>query len=86
MNAFFLNLSFAAGLTDVIIYKSPDDRKKNRGFCFLEYENHKAATLAKRKLGSGRIRVWNCDIIVDWADPLEEPGEEIMSKVCKPID
>ncbi|XP_046406124.1 heterogeneous nuclear ribonucleoprotein Q-like [Ischnura elegans] len=70
-----------AGLTEVIIYSSPDDKKKNRGFCFLEYESHKAASLAKRRLGTGRIKVWGCDIIVDWADPQEEPDEETMSKV-----
>ncbi|XP_034243862.1 heterogeneous nuclear ribonucleoprotein R isoform X3 [Thrips palmi] len=70
-----------AGLTQVIIYSSPDDKKKNRGFCFLEYESHKAASLAKRRLGTGRIKVWGCDIIVDWADPQEEPDESTMSKV-----
>ncbi|RZF47216.1 hypothetical protein LSTR_LSTR004925 [Laodelphax striatellus] len=70
-----------AGLTEVIIYSSPDDKKKNRGFCFLEYESHKAASLSKRRLGSGRIKVWGCDIIVDWADPQEEPDSETMSKV-----
>lgn len=43
---------------EVIIYSSPDDKKKNRGFCFLEYESHKAASLAKRRLGTGRIKVW----------------------------
>jgi hypothetical protein len=42
---------------EVIIYSSPDDKKKNRGFCFLEYESHKAASLAKRRLGTGRIKV-----------------------------
>jgi len=46
-----------AGLYEVIIYSSPDDKKKNRGFCFLEYESHKAASLAKRRLGTGRIKV-----------------------------
>ncbi|XP_046738996.1 heterogeneous nuclear ribonucleoprotein R isoform X1 [Diprion similis] len=71
----------AAGLTEVIIYSSPDDKKKNRGFCFLEYESHKSASLAKRRLGTGRIKVWGCDIIVDWADPQEEPDEQTMSKV-----
>lgn len=96
----------------MIIYSSPDDKKKNRGFCFLEYESHKAASLAKRRLGTGRIKVchlaislnsiqfnsgvwawkwitkfipnnkvWGCDIIVDWADPQEEPDESTMSKV-----
>ncbi|XP_041968214.1 heterogeneous nuclear ribonucleoprotein R-like isoform X1 [Aricia agestis] len=71
----------APGLVEVIIYSSPDDKKKNRGFCFLEYESHKAASLAKRRLGTGRIKVWGCDIIVDWADPQEEPDEQTMSKV-----
>ncbi|KAH9381504.1 hypothetical protein HPB48_005521 [Haemaphysalis longicornis] len=71
----------APGLTEVIIYSSPDDKKKNRGFCFLEYESHKAASLAKRRLSTGRIKVWSCDIIVDWADPQEEPDEETMAKV-----
>ena len=80
----FLTTTFCvctAGLMEVIIYSSPDDKKKNRGFCFLEYESHKAASLAKRRLGTGRIKVWGCDIIVDWADPQEEPDEQTMSKV-----
>lgn len=71
----------APGLVEVIIYSSPDDKKKNRGFCFLEYESHKAASLAKRRLGTGRIKVWSCDIIVDWADPQEEPDQDTMSRV-----
>jgi len=71
----------SAGLVEVIIYSSPDDKKKNRGFCFLEYDSHKSASLAKRRLGTGRIKVWGCDIIVDWADPQEEPDEQTMSKV-----
>lgn len=71
----------APGLVDVIIYSSPDDKKKNRGFCFLEYESHKAASLAKRRLGTGRIKVWSCDIIVDWADPQDEPDDDTMARV-----
>ena len=66
---------------EVIVYSSPDDRKKNRGFCFLEYDSHKSASLAKRKLGTGRQKFWGCDILVDWADPQEEPDQETMSKV-----
>ena len=53
----------AAGLGEVIIYSSPDDNKKNRGFCFLEYESHKAASLAKRRLGTGRTKV----NLADWS-------------------
>ena len=74
-------VEISAGLANAIIYSSPDDKRKNRGFCFLEYESHKAASVAKKKLGSRPIRVWNCDIIVDWADPQEEPGSETMAKV-----
>lgn len=55
-----LGIGILAGLVEVIIYSSPDDKKKNRGFCFLEYESHKAASLAKRRLGTGRIKVLNC--------------------------
>jgi len=76
----FVKLS--ENLEDVIIYSSPDDsKKKNRGFAFLEYSTHKDASVAKRRIGNGRTRVWGCDIIVDWADPQEEPDTETMSKV-----
>ena len=34
-----------------------------------------------RRLGTGRIKVWSCDIIVDWADPQEEPDEDTMARV-----
>ncbi|XP_077977880.1 heterogeneous nuclear ribonucleoprotein Q-like isoform X2 [Glandiceps talaboti] len=70
------------GLIDVIIYHMPEDRKKNRGFAFLHFDSHKAASLARRRLMSGRIEVWgNSNVTVDWADPQEEPDEETMSKV-----
>lgn len=69
-------------LTDVIVYMSADQKGKNRGFAFLEYESHKSAALARRRLASGRIKVWgNIVVTVDWADPQEEPDEETMSKV-----
>lgn len=74
-------LSRAAGLGEVIVYTCPDDRRKNRGFCFLEYDSHKSASQAKRKLTTLRSKVWQCDILVDWADPQEEPDQETMSKV-----
>ncbi|KAI8115287.1 Heterogeneous nuclear ribonucleoprotein Q [Lucilia cuprina] len=50
-----------------------------------EFAKHAPASLAKRRLGTGRTKehfqVWGCDIIVDWADPQEEPDEQTMSKV-----
>jgi len=67
------------GLQGVIIYNVPDDpKKKNRGFTFLDFDCHKTAAAAKKRLST--CRVFGCDIIVDWADPLEEPDEETMSK------
>ena len=72
---------FSDGLVDVIVYSTPDDVKLNRGFCFLEYESHNYASLAKKRFGSRKTKVWGCEIIVDWADPLEEPDEEVMSQV-----
>ena len=44
-----------------------------------------AASLAKRRLSSGRLKVWGCEIIVDWADPQEEPDDDTMSKVPGPV-
>jgi len=69
-------------LSDVILYISSEDKSKNRGFAFLEFSTHKDAALARRKLMSGRIKVFgNITPTVDWADPVVEPDEEIMSKV-----
>uniref|UniRef100_A0A0N5AGH8 Heterogeneous nuclear ribonucleoprotein Q n=1 Tax=Syphacia muris TaxID=451379 RepID=A0A0N5AGH8_9BILA len=73
----------AEGVTDCIIYSSPDggENRKNRGFCFLDFCDHKAASDAKRKIQAGKIRPWNSDLVVDWAEQQEEPDEETMSKV-----
>ncbi len=73
------------GLAEVIIYnqgETENEKVKNRGFCFLEFIDHKSASVAKRKLGSPRFnRVFNREIAVDWADPNDEPDEETMAKV-----
>ncbi|XP_049628187.1 heterogeneous nuclear ribonucleoprotein Q isoform X5 [Suncus etruscus] len=70
------------GLTDVILYHQPDDKKKNRGFCFLEYEDHKTAAQARRRLMSGKVKVWGNVGTVEWADPIEDPDPEVMAKFC----
>lgn len=41
------------GVVDVIMYPDAMDKTKNRGFAFVEYESHKAAALARRKLIPG---------------------------------
>ena len=66
---------------DVIVYPSANDKSKNRGFAFVEYESHRAAAMARRKLMSGRIQLWGHPIAVDWAEPEQDVDEEIMEQV-----
>ena len=69
------------GVMDVIVYPSATDKTKNRGFAFVEYESHRAAAMARRKLIPGRIQLWNHQIAVDWAEPEQEVDEDVMDKV-----
>lgn len=77
----FFSFVLIEGLNDVILYHQPDDKKKNRGFCFLEYEDHKTAAQARRRLMSGKVKVWGNVVTVEWADPIEDPDPEVMAKV-----
>ena len=69
------------GVVDVIVYPSASDKSKNRGFAFVEYETHRLAAMARRKLINGRIDMWGHNIAVDWAEPETEVDEEIMAQV-----
>nr|XP_033799410.1 APOBEC1 complementation factor isoform X2 [Geotrypetes seraphini] len=69
------------GVLDVIVYPSASDKSKNRGFAFVEYESHRAAAMARRKLLPGRIQLWGHPIAVDWAEPEVEVDEDTMSSV-----
>ena len=69
------------GVVNVIVYPSATDKTKNRGFAFVEYESHRAAAMARRKLIPGRIQLWGHQIAVDWAEPEQDVDEDIMSKV-----
>ena len=74
------------GVVDVIVYSSVTDKSKSRGFAFVEYKNHKAAAMARRKLIPGRIQLWGQTIAVDWAEPEPDVDEETMSKVSQTPD
>lgn len=69
------------GVLDVIVYASAADKLKNRGFAFVEYESHRAAAMARRKLMPGRIQLWGHQIAVDWAEPEIDVDEDIMETV-----
>ncbi|XP_068134990.1 probable RNA-binding protein 46 isoform X2 [Hyperolius riggenbachi] len=69
------------GVVDVIVYPSANDKAKNRGFAFVEFESHRAAAMARRKLIPGTFQLWGHTIQVDWADPEKEVDEETMQRV-----
>ncbi|CAF3686748.1 unnamed protein product [Rotaria sordida] len=69
------------GVVDVIVYPSAHDKTKNRGFAFVEYESHRSAAMARRKLLPGKIQLWGHQIAVDWAEPETEVDEDVMSTV-----
>ncbi|XP_049614625.1 APOBEC1 complementation factor isoform X7 [Syngnathus scovelli] len=69
------------GAVDVIVYPSAADKSKNRGFAFVEYDSHRAAAMARRKLLPGRIQLWGHAIAVDWAEPEVEVDEDVMAAV-----
>ncbi|XP_059080728.1 probable RNA-binding protein 46 isoform X2 [Tigriopus californicus] len=70
------------GVREVILYPSQMDKSKTRGYAFVEYESHRLAALARRKLVPGRIFLLGQEIEkVDWAEPETEVDDEVMSKV-----
>jgi len=71
----------ADGVVDAIVYPSITDKTKNRGFAFVEFESHRAAAMARRKLLPGRVQLWGQPIAVDWAEPEQDVDEDIMAKV-----
>uniref|UniRef100_A0A0P4W1H2 RRM domain-containing protein n=1 Tax=Scylla olivacea TaxID=85551 RepID=A0A0P4W1H2_SCYOL len=69
------------GVVRVILYSCVHDKSKNRGYTFVEYTNHKAAAMARRKLFSGRLQLWGAEVKVDWAEPEHSVDEDTMAKV-----
>ena len=73
--------NYVAGVIDVILYLSCVDKNLNRGFCFIEFDSHRSAAVARRFFVTSGLRLWGCLIRVDWAVPEIEIDDEIMSKV-----
>ncbi|NWW95278.1 RBM46 protein, partial [Rhynochetos jubatus] len=69
------------GVVDVIVYPNASDKTKNRGFAFVEYESHRAAAMARRRLVPGTFQLWGHTVVVDWAEPEKEADEETMQRV-----
>ncbi|PSN29877.1 APOBEC1 complementation factor [Blattella germanica] len=67
----------------IIMYRSVEDKTKNRGYAFVEFINHRAAAMARRRLVPNRVLFWGIYLQIDWAVPEHEVDREIMSKVRK---
>jgi len=71
-----------SGVRDIILYPSQADKSKSRGYMFVEYDSHRAAALARKKLVQGSVFLFGQEIgQVDWAEPEHEVDEETMSTV-----
>lgn len=75
---------YLLGITNVIVYRPFSNCRigdQNRGFCFLEFESHDMARIAKRKIEQDPKRVFANAVFVDWADSLDTPSDEVMQNV-----
>lgn len=70
-----------AGIVDVILYKNCFDRRLNRGFAFVEFTSHRAAAMARRALVPGYVKLWDQEVMVDWAEPEPDIDDDQMRKV-----
>jgi hypothetical protein len=72
-------------LNDVIVYGTPGDQyNKNRGFCFVDYDDHKSASDAKRRIEQGKVTLFNMQrLAVDWAEQQTEPDEDVMATASR---
>ncbi|KAI8121222.1 APOBEC1 complementation factor [Lucilia cuprina] len=58
------------------------EHEENRGFAFIEFEDHEVALAAKKRLNTGRIGMWGADLKIQWAKPKEEMQVAIGLKKC----
>ncbi|XP_043253134.1 probable RNA-binding protein 46 [Colletes gigas] len=71
------------GIVDIYLYPSGHNKTQNRGFIFVEFKDHRAAAMARRKLIPGKVMLWEHEIAVDWADP--EPGDPIDEEIMETV-
>ncbi|KAM3962917.1 putative RNA-binding protein 46 [Aphomia sociella] len=70
-----------SGIVDVILYKNCFNRQTSRGFAFVEFTSHRAAAMARRALVPGCVKIWDQELMVDWAEPEPDVDDEQMTKV-----
>lgn len=63
------------------------DKAKTRGFAFVQYESHQAASHARTRLHNNYAgRLWgSIEAVVDWAEPEKDCADDVMSRVSPQI-
>lgn len=57
------------GITQIKLYEDLTNKGQNRGYGFIEFDEHRNASIAKTRLGHRNLKLWGVDIIIDWANP-----------------
>ncbi|CAH2075081.1 unnamed protein product, partial [Iphiclides podalirius] len=70
-----------SGIVDVILYNNCYDKRLNRGFAFVEFTCHRAAAMARRTLIPGCVKLWDQEVMVDWAEPEPDIDDDQMKRV-----
>lgn len=68
-------------IENVSVIEDPHNSELNRGFAFLELETYKDAQIAFRALQKKNVFGVDRTVKVAWAQPLNEPDEDVMSQV-----
>ncbi|KAJ8945018.1 hypothetical protein NQ318_016264 [Aromia moschata] len=71
---------YVSGIVDIIMYPDYNNRELNRGFVFVEFEDHRMAAMARRQFAPENLLAWGQPLYVDWADPLPEVDSSVMAK------
>ncbi|PSN58255.1 hypothetical protein C0J52_00177 [Blattella germanica] len=58
------------GVTDIWLYRNTGSFGPNsRQYAIVEYDSHRSAAMARRRLVPERVQLWGREIIVEWATP-----------------
>ncbi|VDK58884.1 unnamed protein product, partial [Anisakis simplex] len=69
------------GVEGVYVYPSITDKSRNRGFAFVEYQDHKTAAHARKKFIQQPLVLWGKVACIDWAEPEQQVDSDIMENV-----
>lgn len=69
------------GVRKVFLYPHPLDKARNRGYAFVEFDDHRSAAMARRELLPGRALLWGQRVNIDWAVPEPYVDDAVMQGV-----